>query len=144
MRGSPEDSNGGNWVWLKEGNPGVKGSPVPRWACEKQEESSSLRGARQFPFAHEHEALLSQRPAGPLRSAARRAQENSKQGSQLHTHMSKGDQCICVAVIGGVQVHQGTNCSCLFGICNLRQRVTLIAHSHCKQVELRQVHGIMV
>lgn len=32
MLGNPDDWEGGNWVWLKEGNPGVYGSPVPRWA----------------------------------------------------------------------------------------------------------------
>lgn len=30
MIGRPDDCMGGNWVWLKEGNPGVKGSPEPR------------------------------------------------------------------------------------------------------------------
>lgn len=35
-------------MWLKEGKPGVKGSPVPKWACEKQEESSSLTRIQQF------------------------------------------------------------------------------------------------
>lgn len=81
---------------------------------------------------------------GLLQSTVRRVHENSKQGSQSHTHMSKGDKCICVPVIVGVQVHQGTSCFYLFGICNLKQSVTLTAHLHCKQGKLRQVHGEMV
>lgn len=144
MRGSPEDSTGGNWVWLKDGKPGVKGSPVPRWACEKQEESSSLRGAQQFPSTQRHEALLTRRPAeGLLQPTVRKVQENNEEGSQLHTHMSKGDKRFCVLVIRGVQVHQGTNSSCLLGICNLKQS-TLTTHLHCKNGELKQVYGVRV
>lgn len=41
-------------MWLKEGKPGVKGSPVPRWACEKQEESSSLTRVQQFSSTQGH------------------------------------------------------------------------------------------
>lgn len=77
MRGSPEDSTGGNWVWLKEGKPGVKGSPVPRWAYVKQEEFSSLREAQQFSSTQRHEALLSQRPAEALLQSAVHSEKGS-------------------------------------------------------------------
>lgn len=36
MRGRPEDFTGGNCVWLKDGKPGVYGSPEPRWTCARR------------------------------------------------------------------------------------------------------------
>lgn len=36
MVGRPDDLAGGNWVWLKDGKPGVYGSPEPRWTCKRR------------------------------------------------------------------------------------------------------------
>lgn len=36
MLGRPEDFDGGNRVLLKDGNPGVNGSPDPRWTCARR------------------------------------------------------------------------------------------------------------
>lgn len=53
-----------------------------------------------------------------LQPTEQKHHENSRQESQLHTHMPKRDKVVCVLV--RIQVHQHTNCSFLLGVHNLR------------------------
>lgn len=46
MLGRPEDLDGGNWVWLKDGKPGVNGSPEPRWTCAEKRPDVNLKYKR--------------------------------------------------------------------------------------------------